>query len=283
MRLRWAVVALTTALATSGVAAASADVPAGMKTLGETVANGVDAVMEQGDSPLPPPKGPWPKSGTLSVFLCSKNSTMPSCHGRATTAEQKRRLEKLLKRLPGVSRVRFVNQDESFRKFREEFRHNTSLIAATLKSDMPESFEAKVKVVNAKQANRLAKLPGVASAHEWRTDFWLGKAHAQVRLCAPRNDQGACQGRGQTTDLERDAIFEALRNLEGVKKIYLEPREHAVRNWRNIFADSIFNSKTIASVTGESFHLVLADPSNLTPINAALKELSGVEKVLRHR
>ncbi|MEU7861972.1 permease-like cell division protein FtsX [Nonomuraea sp. NPDC049141] len=275
--------ALTTALATSGAAAAAADVPAGMKTLGGTVANGVDDVMEQGDSPLPPPKGPWPKSGTLSVFLCSKHIATPNCHGKATTAEQKRRLEKLLKRLPGVSGVRFMDQDESYRKFREDFSDNKALIAASRKSDMPEYFDAKVKVVNAKQANKLAKLPGVASVYEWRTDFWLGKAHAQVRLCAPRNDQGACQGRGQTTDLERDAIFEALRNVEGVKKIYLEPRAHAVSNWRNIFVGSTSNSKAIASVTGESFHLVLANPSNLTPITAALKGLPGVEEVARHR
>jgi cell division protein FtsX len=287
-------VALTTALATGGVAAAAADVPAGMKTLGETVANradlpevssrtDVDGVVEQGASPLPPPKGPWPKSGTLSVFLCSKSSAMRKCHGRATTAEQKRKLKKVLKRLPGVSEVRFEDQDEAFREFREEFGHNKALIAATRKSDMPESFEAKVEVVNAKQADRLAKLPGVASAYAWGTNFWIGKAHAQVSLCAPRNDPGACQGRGQTTDLERDAIFEALRNLGGVKKIYLEPQEHAVKNWRHVVVGSTLKSTTVASFTGESFHLVLANPSHLTPITTALKGLSGVNEVSRHR
>lgn len=55
MRRRWVIVALTTALTTSGGAAAakSVDPPeAGSPT------GGVNSAVEQGASPLPPPKGP---------------------------------------------------------------------------------------------------------------------------------------------------------------------------------------------------------------------------------
>ncbi|MBT2225427.1 hypothetical protein [Nonomuraea sp. NEAU-A123] len=114
--------------------------------------------------------------------------------------------------------------------------------AASRKSDMPEYFDAKVEVVNAKQADRLAKLPGVGSVYAWRTDFWIGKAHAQVSLCAPRNDPGPARAG-------------------------IGPRTLSVR--------------TIASFTGGSFRLVLADPSNLTSITAALKGLSGMKGVSR--
>lgn len=285
------VAALTIALATGVVAVADVPVPGRMS--GEALASsddpgevssptGVDGV-EQAVTPLPPPKGPWPKSGTLVVHLCSKDSAMQNCHGRATTAEQKRKLEKLLKRLPGFSGLRFVDQDEALREFREAFRDNKELISAAGKRDMPESFEVELAVVNAKQADKVAKLPGVAMALAQRTDFWLGKAHAQVRLCASRNLQGACPGRGRTTDLERDAVFEALRQLEGVKKIYLEPREHAAKNWRHVFVGSTLKPKTIALITGESFHLVLSDPASIDPIRAALKWLPGVYGVSQHR
>ncbi|MFD9942670.1 permease-like cell division protein FtsX [Nonomuraea sp. NPDC059023] len=268
---------LTTVLAASGgvAAADSVDPPeAGAPT-------GADGAVKHGASPLPPPKGAWPKSGTLTVYLCAKDSALPGCRGRAATAEQKRRLERLLKRLPGVSGLRFEDQEEAYRNFRDKYRDNKPLIAAARKSDMAESFRAKVEVVNTRQTDRLAKLNGVASVYAWRTDFWVGKAHAKVSLCAPSNEPGLCEG--QTTDPEREAIFEALRNLQGVKKIYLEPREHAAKNWRRVFATTTLKPKVIASFSGEIFHLVLANPADLAPITAALKGLPGVKEISLHR
>ncbi|MFI9556394.1 permease-like cell division protein FtsX [Nonomuraea endophytica] len=253
-----------------GEAAARTDDPGGM--------NSRTGAVERAVAPLPPPQGPWPTSGSLMVMLCSKDSGFRQCHGHATDG-QKRNLEQVLKQLPGVSGVRFVDQEESLREHREAFGHNKSSVRA---SDMPESFEAELKVMNVKHVTRLEKVPGVAAVYTWGTNFWLGKAHAQVRLCAPRNSPGACEDRGQATDRERDAVFEVLRNIEGVRKIYLEPREHAIRSWRQVLVDTTLKRKTIELLIGENFHLVLDDPADLAPISAAVKGLAGADEVSRH-
>ncbi|MFI6293058.1 hypothetical protein ACIBEJ_15825 [Nonomuraea sp. NPDC050790] len=300
MRRTWVVAALTTALATSGMGAAAADAPAD-RVLGETSANeapesasestsesasesasesrgaepgdvsaesgtGADGVVAVAVSPLPVPKAAWPTTGRLTVYLCSKAELQKKCEGRGPSDEQKRKIERLLKRLPGLSGVRYVSAEESYRNAREDG-------VPAKKGSIPASFRADVKVPNVNLGPKLAKLPGIATARVWRTDFWAGKAHAKVELCGPAN----CSGRGAITDHERDAVFEALRTLPGVKKVYLESRGHAIENWRRV---------SYASTTpdvGEIFHLVLSDPSVFDRIRPALRGLPGVEQVSRHR
>ncbi|MFI6290520.1 permease-like cell division protein FtsX [Nonomuraea sp. NPDC050790] len=218
----------------------------------------------------------------MMVFLCMDDDAHERCRGRAVTAEQKRTIAAALKRLPEASMVRFVDQDEALRQFREDYRHNEALRSAARRADMPESFEVEIRVLKQEYAARVEKLPGVSMVAMLRTGFWPGKAHARVRLCPPRNDVGGCEGRGQATDRERDAVFEAFRTLQSVRRIYLEPREHAIRDWGNAYTSTTVEQKIVTPAIGESFHLVLADPVDLAPVVSALKGLPGVDEVVRH-
>ncbi|MFI6391750.1 hypothetical protein ACIBHY_38345 [Nonomuraea sp. NPDC050547] len=286
MRRTWVVAALTTALATSGMGSAAADTPAD-STLGETSLNeaqenrdaepgagdvsvepgsGADGVVAVAVSPLPTPKAAWPTTGRLTVYLCSKASLQKKCDGRGPGDEQKRKIERLLKRLSGLSGVRYVSEDEAYRNAREDGLR-------VRKGAIPASFRAEVKVPNVNLGPKLEKLPGITTARVWRTDFWAGRAQAKVELCGPAN----CPGRGAITDHERDAVFEALRTLQGVKKVYLESRRHAVDNWRRVTHEN----RTPA--VGEYFHLVLTDSSVFEQIRPALRGLPGVDQVSRHR
>ncbi|MFI6501521.1 permease-like cell division protein FtsX [Nonomuraea typhae] len=283
MRRTWAVAALTTALATSGMGVAAADVPVGgirqsdEPALGpddvtSRTGTGADGVVAEAVAPLATPDASWPATGRLTVYLCSKGTAVHDCHGKAVTAEQKRKLEKLLNRLPGVSDVRYVSQSEAYRNFRED----TGRTRTGGQSSMPQYFRATLDRPNVKLGEKLEKLPGIASAVVRRSDFWTGKAAAMVRLCGPSN----CANRLTITDHERDAVFEVLRNLQGVKKVYLETHRHAAQNHQRVFSGSLQDA---SKRTGQVFHLVLSSPADFSRIRPALKGLTGVHGISRHR
>ncbi|MFI6501522.1 permease-like cell division protein FtsX [Nonomuraea typhae] len=244
------------------------------------------------DGPLPTPDAPWPTTGRMRVSLCFKDDDSKNCRGRAVTAEQKRKLETLLKRLPGVSKVRFESQREAYQGFREQFADDEGLLNAVRVSDMPETFLAHLNVPDLKLRARLERVPGVSWVYVHRTDFWAGKADAKVVLCSPKNTLERCQAQDAITDQARDAVFAALRTVTGVKTIYLESHRHAAQNrlWTAVVHPVPYppgarkpTFKEALRLTGETFHLVLSDPSDFDRIRPALKGIAGWESIIRHR
>ncbi|WP_157250507.1 permease-like cell division protein FtsX [Nonomuraea typhae] len=276
MRRVWAVAALTMALVTAGTSGALAEPgPEGTNQAYGTVADG----------PLPTPDAPWPATGELSVFLCLKDTPMVACRGRVVTAEQRRNIKRAIKRLPGVSEVRFVTKREAYREFREAFAHNDTLLKDVRQSDMPEEFRARLQVRNDKLDAKLEKLPGVSMVIVSGTDFWDGKADAKVVLCSPKTAMEPCGVGDPITDQERDAVFETLRTVEGVQKIYLESHRHAAENLRRLVGGWNRAKPTLRDAleaSGETFHLVLSSPADFSRIRPALKGLPGVAEIGRH-
>jgi cell division transport system permease protein len=100
----------------------------------------------------------WQGKVELSIYLCTKTSPQPQCHqnGPATAAERAQ-LQKQLTSMPQVENVYYVNQQQAYSAFRQEFSNEPGLVQGTQEGDIPDSFEVKLK-------NPEADYPIVASA-----------------------------------------------------------------------------------------------------------------------
>jgi cell division transport system permease protein len=88
-------------------------------------------------------KGFWFDKVEVSIFLCTRNSEVPSCAG-AVTAEQRDAVEAELEALrPLVQEVYFENSDEAFARFQEQFQGSPIAESAT-PEDLGESFRVKL-------------------------------------------------------------------------------------------------------------------------------------------
>ncbi|MGW5260992.1 permease-like cell division protein FtsX [Microbispora sp. NPDC004025] len=109
--------------------------------------------------------GFWTDKVEVSVFLCVKNSSFPTCKNKGgVTPEEKANLEQTIKGLPEVERVEFENQAEAYKKWQQQ-ENNQTLLAVTKVDSMPESFRVKLKDPDkaAAVAASLKGQPGVAN------------------------------------------------------------------------------------------------------------------------
>ncbi|NUW32620.1 hypothetical protein HTZ77_14430 [Nonomuraea sp. SMC257] len=117
----------------------------------------------------------------VAVFLCGASSlessscekyekSRTSKRGRGITAEDRNELGREIKAMPEVKRVRFEDQAEAYANFKKSFADNEALLAATEKSDMPESFWIQLKsdADSSKVAAVLEKRPGVSETIDMR-------------------------------------------------------------------------------------------------------------------
>ncbi|WP_327087308.1 permease-like cell division protein FtsX [Nonomuraea sp. NBC_01738] len=86
----------------------------------------------------------WYDKVEISVFLCSKDSAMPSCKGKGATPDQISALQAKIKGTPGVADVQFENQAAAYKNFQDSFANNPALVQAARPEDMPESFRVKL-------------------------------------------------------------------------------------------------------------------------------------------
>jgi cell division transport system permease protein len=86
----------------------------------------------------------WYDKVEVSVFLCTKNSDLPSCKGKAVTQAQTQALQKQIEGLPGVDEVFYEDQATAYKNFQETYRSNQALVNATKVEDMPTSFRVKL-------------------------------------------------------------------------------------------------------------------------------------------
>ncbi|MFI6596237.1 permease-like cell division protein FtsX [Nonomuraea sp. NPDC050536] len=232
--------------------------------------------------PLPPPDAPWPVTGTLSVYLCSKDSALDNCH-HVTTIEQQERLEGVLRGTRGVSALRLEGQLEAWGRFVANYGHDKTLIADTRPSDMPVSFRGEVADVWHFSKAWLEKLPGVARVHVEAADFWVGKSDLEIRMC-PQETVGQdsqCKGRGEASDQEKASVYKALRGVDGVDDIYLEGHEHAVANLRNILMDKKGLGDAAAQVP-EIYQVTLESKDVAERVRRVVGRMPGVDYVTDH-
>ena len=86
----------------------------------------------------------WYDKVEVSVFLCTKNSDLPSCKGKAVTQAQTQALQKQIEGLPGVDEVFYEDQATAYKNFQETYRSNQALVNATKVEYMPTSFRVKL-------------------------------------------------------------------------------------------------------------------------------------------
>ncbi|WP_219470958.1 permease-like cell division protein FtsX [Nonomuraea rhizosphaerae] len=106
----------------------------------------------------------WYDKVELSVFLCGKNTTMPSCKGKSITTPQTNALEAEIKGMPGVQQVLYEDQAQAYKNFQQSYQANKALVEATRVEDMPTSFRVKLTDPNNYQptVQALQGKPGVA-------------------------------------------------------------------------------------------------------------------------
>ncbi|MER7128728.1 permease-like cell division protein FtsX [Streptosporangium saharense] len=218
----------------------------------------------------PPPRGPWPKGGTFSVFLCWDDAPWKNCHGRAATAEQRRALDARLRAMPQVRNVRFVSRQEALADYRRAYAGDEIMLSVVEARDLPESFVGTLRdradITPFPEA--LNPVPGVANTAAYGHHFWHGKADAHVTLCGP----GDCEGRGPVTAQERRAVEARLAGMAEVEHVYVEDAAHA----RRVLSFMLARRLPDATPASEGYYVRLADPSGARSFAATMEKLPGV-------
>lgn len=87
-------------------------------------------------------KGYWFDKVEVSLFLCTRNSEVPSCAGEVT-AEQRDQIRADLEALPLVQEIYFETAQEAYDRFQEQFKGSPIAESAT-PEDLGESFRVKL-------------------------------------------------------------------------------------------------------------------------------------------
>lgn len=224
------------------------------------------------EGPLPPPAAPWPTTGTVAAFLCDEQSASPSCDGILQTRRDE--VGSAMRAMPELSAVRLETRAEAWENILRT--GDEELISITRKSEVPESWQARVASPNEELREKLEALPGVFSVKLLRTDFWFGKTELSIDLCASKD----CVGRGMATEQEKAAIYDRLSTLEGVEAVYFANGAHTTENLARVHLE--VPSKEGLPHPG-SFHVKLADPKAADVVRRAVEGLAGVAEVREHR
>ena len=104
----------------------------------------------------------WQGKVQLSIYLCTKTSVSPQCqqNGAATQAE-KNQIATDLRALPQVEHVYYESQAQAYLHFRQDFSRDPSFTNLVNKSEIPDSFQVKLR-------NTQADFPVVAGTVEGR-------------------------------------------------------------------------------------------------------------------
>jgi cell division transport system permease protein len=86
----------------------------------------------------------WQSQAQISVYLCTAASPNTSCHGAVTPAQQSQ-LQQELTSMPQVQTVTYLSQTQAYDLFKQEFANDPSYVSTVQESDMPPSFEVKLR------------------------------------------------------------------------------------------------------------------------------------------
>jgi len=88
----------------------------------------------------------WQGKVQLSIYLCTTTSVSPQCHnnGPATQAE-KNQIATDLRALPQVEHVYYESQAQAYLHFKQDFSRDPSFTNLVSKSEIPDSFQVKLR------------------------------------------------------------------------------------------------------------------------------------------
>ncbi|MCL6537012.1 MAG: permease-like cell division protein FtsX [Acidothermus sp.] len=113
----------------------------------------------------------WYQRLQVSVYLCAEHSTNPNCP-TAATPEQVQQVEQTLNSLrPLVQSVQFIDQQQAYEIFKEEFKDLPDLVKNTPPDALPESFTVKLSdpAKFAVVRDAVANQPGVDQVQDEHT------------------------------------------------------------------------------------------------------------------
>ncbi|WP_283138391.1 permease-like cell division protein FtsX [Rhizohabitans arisaemae] len=181
------------------------------------------------DSPLPPPSGPPPTTGSFLVHLSD-----------------------------GISTSRMA-------EIRAQLRARPEVLSLTEdRSDQLNILEGRLSRVDTgeKGFEQFARsIPGVFDVVAGRDTIWEGKVNVQISLCPGTDEAESCRGRERGTVSEKQTVFQHLLNSPGVEKIYFRSIEYTLSELRDSFskltADDVFESFRVKTRSAaEADHLI---------------------------
>ncbi|MEV0386327.1 permease-like cell division protein FtsX [Nonomuraea sp. NPDC050643] len=241
----------------------------------------------------------------MAVFLCAKSAPKQTgCKG-PTTTEQMTAIERMLRELPKVTTVTFVNEAEAYRDFRAAFAHNDSVLESVKGTDVPASFRVKLGKGGTPQEMQRAfgKPAGVLNVVNLTSyaaaQKTMGEWHLSAFVCQKGTTLPACGGEqtrtkngdikatregAEATDDERAAIEALIKRTPEVDHYVFEDQETAYRN----FQDSYKNNKSLLQAATvddmpEAFRIKLKQDAAPEALAKELRDQTGVAQVFNHR
>jgi len=108
----------------------------------------------------------WQSKVEISIYLCTADSAnTTACHG-AVTEQQQQQLSQTLRSMPQVEKVTYVTQAQAYALFKQDFSNDPSYVSTVKETDMPPSFEVKLRNPSADYgivASAVTGAPGVDS------------------------------------------------------------------------------------------------------------------------
>lgn len=235
-----------------------------------------------------PPERPWPKGGTLRVFLCAGKVEDRFCHGKVATQEQKQAVAQRLKALPGATAIRFEDQATLWANLWKPILDAPGMPPTQMtEKDVLEAFSVKVAELSADTAAPFENVPGVAMVSWRRTGFWVGLTDLRVKLCGYQTaarEGSPCEHRSLASEEEIHAIYERLRTVSGITAIYRETASHARQDLDNQSPPSPPSSSAFGDdpgpQPGSSLHVELDDPAIADEVRRAVAGMAGVDEVV---
>jgi cell division transport system permease protein len=87
----------------------------------------------------------WQSKVQISVYLCTADSANPSCGGKAVSPAQQAQINQTLTSMPQVESVSYVSQTQAYALFKQDFSNDPSYVSTVKETDMPPSFEVKLR------------------------------------------------------------------------------------------------------------------------------------------
>ena len=104
----------------------------------------------------------WQSRVQLSVYLCTKDTVGGTCSKNgAVTKGEENSIENELRATHDVASIQFVSQQQAVKQFRQEFASDEPIVRYTSSSQIPPSFEIRLKNTEADAATVSADVDGM--------------------------------------------------------------------------------------------------------------------------
>ncbi|MEU7877226.1 permease-like cell division protein FtsX [Microbispora bryophytorum] len=241
---------------------------------------------EHSRRPQPPPVTSAPLTGRLSVFLCTDGSDeyAPNCLYGAATADDRRKIEAVLRSLPELRGLSFETKEQAYERFRKSAGDDLAgleFVRKTRADEMPESYQGALGPGDWEAIRlRIDDLRGVLATGIYGDSLWRGVADIGIALCPEiGSDFSRCQGRARVSEGEKAAVLDRIRDLDGVKAVYIEDAAHARVNMRRIFWRPDTEDVDVRALP-EAFYIAFDRPPAKTEMEKIFLSMPGVAQVV---